>query len=296
MAEYVLKNVRDFNLQQTLECGQCFHFYRIDDGEYLLSAFGRMLHIGQDKDTLIFYDTDEAEFHRIWRPYFDLDRDYAAIRRKLLSRDEKLADAINAMGGVRILNQDFFETLISFIISQNKQIQHIKKIVTDISAAYGTFLGEVCGISVYAFPTVQQMSDVSEQDLRVLKAGFRAPYIKNAIEMVSGRIIDENVLCGMDNVSCIHELCRIKGVGVKVANCVSLFSLGRRDSFPVDVWMKRIMERMYFEGKDTPKEVISAFAREKYGELSGYAQQYLFYYGRSVKMGADVSSKKGKAQ
>ena len=285
MSDYKLKNVCDFDLAQTLECGQCFHFVKLDENDYVLTAKGRLLHVSQQADTVTFYDTEEDEYVNVWKDYFDMDRDYSEIKNKLLEKDDKLKDAIESMWGVRILNQDFFETLISFIISQNKQIPHIKKIVADISAKFGTYKGTYGGTDMYTFPTLEQLVNASEEDFKELKTGFRAPYIMDAIRRNMAGQFDENELKNMEYDSCIKELMTIKGVGEKVANCVSLFGLGKKEAFPVDVWIKRIMETMYFDGVDTPKDKIAAFAKEQFGELGGFAQQYLFYYGKSIKMG-----------
>ena len=285
MADYKLKNVCDFDLAQTLECGQCFHFIKLDEEDYVLTAKGYVLHVSQEADTVTFYDTDKDEYVNVWKDYFDMDRDYSAIKKKLLEKDDKLKDAIESMWGVRILNQDFFETLISFIISQNKQIPHIKKIVADISAKFGTYKGTYGGADMYTFPTLEQLVNASEEDFKELKTGFRAPYIMDAIRRNMAGQFDINELKSMDYDSCIKELMTIKGVGEKVANCVSLFGLGKKEAFPVDVWIKRIMETMYFDGVDTSKDKIAAFAKEQFGELGGFAQQYLFYYGKSIKMG-----------
>lgn len=285
MSDYKLKNVCDFDLAQTLECGQCFHFVKLDEDDYVLTAKGRVLHVSQQADTVTFYDTEEDEYVNVWKDYFDMDRDYSAVKKKLLENDNKLKDAIESMWGVRILNQDFFETLISFIISQNKQIPHIKKIVADISAKFGTYKGTYGGADMYTFPTLEQLTNASEEDFKELKTGFRAPYIMDAIRRNMAGQFNEKELKNMDYDSCIKELMTIKGVGEKVANCVSLFGLGKKEAFPVDVWIKRIMETMYFDGEDTPKDKIAAFAKEQFGDLGGFAQQYLFYYGKTIKMG-----------
>ena len=285
MKDYIINTPSDFNLKETLECGQCFHFNMIDENEYVLTAYGHMLHIRQDDKNLIFYDTDDRTYNELWREYFDIDRNYARIKEELLAKDDKLEEAISAMSGVRILNQEFFETLISFIISQNKQIPHIKKIVADVSAKFGTYMGTYGGVDMYTFPTLEQLTNASEEDFKELKTGFRAPYIMDAIRRNMAGQFDEKELRGMDYESCVKELMTIKGVGEKVANCVSLFGLGKKEAFPVDVWIKRIMETMYFDGVDTPKDKIAAFAKEQFGELGGFAQQYLFYYGKTIKMG-----------
>lgn len=252
-----------------MECGQCFHFVKLDEEDYVLAAKGHVLHVSQEDDTVTFYDTEEDEYVNVWKDYFDMDRDYSAIKKKLLEKDDKLKDAIESMWGVRILNQDFFETLISFIISQNKQIPHIKKIVADISAKFGTYKGTYGGTDMYTFPTLEQLVNASEEDFKELKTGFRAPYIMDAIRRNMAGQFDRNELKSMDYDSCIKELMAIKGVGEKVANCVCLFGLGKKEAFPVDVWIKRIMETMYFDGVDTPKDKIAAFAKEQFGELGG---------------------------
>lgn len=285
MKDYVINTPEDFNLKETLECGQCFHFNSIDENEYVLTAYDNMLHIRQDEKQLIFYNTDEEQYQKLWKRYFDLERDYGRIKRELLEKDDKLEEAITAMSGVRILNQEFFETLISFIISQNKQIPHIKKIVADISESYGTYKGEVKGIPMYAFPKVSQLRRAGLEDLKELKTGFRAPYIYDAVSRVYEGSISYDELVKLDSAAGIEKMCEIKGVGNKVASCVSLFALGKRDSFPIDVWIKRIMEYLYFDGEEVSKDNIARLAKERFGELGGYAQQYLFYYGKTVKLG-----------
>lgn len=294
MKDYIINTPSDFNLKETLECGQCFHFNMIDENEYVLAAYGHMLHIRQDDKNLIFYDTDDRTYNELWREYFDIDRNYARIKEELLAKDDKLEEAISVMSGVRILNQEFFETLISFIISQNKQIPHIKKIVADISEKYGTYQGEVKGITMYTFPDVNALKAATVDDLKELKTGFRAPYIYDAVSRVYDKSISYDELAAMESQAGIQKMCEIKGVGNKVASCVSLFALGKRDSFPIDVWIKRIMEYLYFDKVDTSKEVIAEFARNQFGELGGYAQQYLFYYGKTVKMGVAESKKHKK--
>lgn len=278
-----IDNVTDFNIEQTLECGQCFHFEKLDDMEYAVVAYGRLLHIRQENDTLIFMEKSGEEVEKIWVPYFDLERDYSYIKKVLIKSDKKLEEAIREKYGVRILNQEFYETLISFIISQNKQIPHIKKIVFDLSERFGNCIGSIKGREYYSFPGVKELGNITEEDFRELKTGFRAPYLTCAAKMLNEGLTDESIK-GMSYDMAKERLTQIKGVGEKVANCVLLFGLSYRNAFPVDVWVKRTMESVYFDGSDTPKETISKFARERFGEYGGYAQQYLFYYGRSNKI------------
>lgn len=275
---FILKDVKDFDIEHILECGQCFNFEKIADHEYIIVAYGKMLHIIQRKNEVIMYNTSEKDYENIWRKYFDLDTDYGEIKDYLKKNDEKIIDAIEDKWGVRILNQQFEETLISFIISQNKQIPHIKQIVRNISERFGKKLGEYNGRKYYSFPTLEEFFEVTEADFREMKAGFRAPYLMDAIENI-GQGLCRETFANMTYENAVKELVRIKGVGEKVANCVALFSLGYTGAFPIDVWVKRVMEETYFKC-DTPKEEIMRFAKEKFGKYGGYAQQYHFYHMR----------------
>lgn len=281
----IIDEIKDFDIEDVLECGQCFHFNKIDEKEYVLSAYGRVLHVKQEGNTRItLFNTSMEDYENIWKSYFDLETDYSTIKSHILSVDERLLQAVEAKQGIRILRQEFFETLISFIISQNKQIPHIKQIVHTLSERYGNRVVLDNNFTGYTFPTVERLYEVSEEELRACKVGFRAPYIRNAVEKVYSGEITADILLGMTAYEARAKLMTIKGVGEKVANCVLLFGLGFTDAFPVDVWMKRIMEYMYFN-QDTKKEVIENFAYEKFGKYAGYAQQYLFHYGRENGLG-----------
>lgn len=276
-------NIKDFDLSQTLECGQCFRFENIGENEYILVAKNKLLRVKQEKNKLIFFNTSREEYKNIWENYFDMDNDYKNIKEWLLLKDDKLKEAITSKYGVRILNQEFFEMLITFIISQNKQIPHIKQIVNHISERYGKKVGEYNGKSYYSFPTPAELSHANEEELRSLKVGFRAPYILDAVQKVVEGEIKEEIIQKLNNEEALAMLLSIRGVGVKIAHCVLLFGLSRRDAFPIDVWIKRIMEKIYY-GKETNKEEIQAFASEQFGAYGGYAQQYLFYYARDNKL------------
>ena len=296
----VITEIKDFNLAQTLECGQCFHFQRIDKGTtqktksasnddinsaYALTAFGKLLFLTQENDVFTFYNTSQEDINKIWIPYFDLDRDYGAIKESIAKASPELSEAIEDNSGIRLLNQEFFETLMSFIISQNNQIPRIKKLVGDISDKWGNSLNintsSYGPIEMTSFPEAEALRDVTEEDYFNIKTGFRAKYLKDAVEKILDGSIDGEILKGLSSFDCEKSLKSIKGVGPKVANCIMLFSLGKRDAFPIDVWMKRIMEKIYFKGEDTKKEKISELAFEKFGSLGGYAQQYLFAYARN---------------
>lgn len=278
----ILTKVKDFNIEQILECGQCFHFVKLKDMEYVTVAYDKALHIKQEADTVILFHTDMNDYNSIWKKYFDMDTDYGKIKKYLKENCEELMDAIKEKSGIRILRQDFTETLLSFIISQNKQIPHIKQIVAGISKKYGRLAGVVEGQEFYSFPKLEDLLKITEDDFRGLKTGFRAPYLCDAIShLKEWGNTDELADLSYDEAK--KKLMLIKGVGDKVANCVLLFGLGYTSAFPVDVWIKRIMENIYFK-EDTSKEKIMDYAKERFGEYGGYAQQYLFYFARDGKM------------
>ena len=280
----VLDGVVDFIIEDILECGQCFNFNQIEKNDYELVAFGRYLHVKQTDNRVILFDTDMSDYENIWKKYFDMDKDYGDIKRNIIDADGRLVHAVEEKSGIRILNQEFFETLISFIISQNNNIPRIKKIIHTISERFGEKIILADGREVYSFPNLEKLHKVSEEELRDCRVGFRASYIVDAVEKVYSGAIREEEFRSMGAGDARKKLMSIRGVGEKVANCVILFGLGFTDAFPVDVWMKRIMEHLYFEG-ETKNDVIEKYAYEKYGKYAGYAQQYLFFYGKEIGLG-----------
>lgn len=277
----IMKNFDSFNIEQILECGQCFRFEKIEKNNYVIVAFSKVLNIVQKDELVEFYPCTIEEFENIWIDYFDLETDYSEIKSNLESIDDVLKEAIKFAPGIRILNQEPWECLISFIISQNNRIPMIKQVIKNISEKYGDKTGEY-----YLFPTIEQLSKSDYESLKLCKAGFRAKYILDAIEKVSKKDIDFKSFKDMDTESVRQKLISINGVGPKVADCTLLFSIRRREVFPTDVWVKRVMEHFYFEGNDTNIKKIHEFAKEKFGEYAGFAQQYLFYYAREQKIGA----------
>lgn len=276
----IIKGTKDFDILQTLECGQCFHFDSVGENEYGIVYKENLLHIKREGENHICYNISQKNFEEIWSNFFDLNTDYKKIKDYLLNKDNRLKSAIKKNYGVRILNQDFCEMIMSFIISQNKQIPHIKKIVKDISKKYGKFLGEINNVEFYSFPDEDRLAKIKLEDYKECKTGFRAPYLYNAAMHLQNReIYNYEYLSNLSYEEAKDTLKQIKGVGDKIANCVLLFSLGFKNAFPVDVWIKRIMEEMYFHG-ETKNEVIMSYAKNLFGEYGGYAQQYLFYYAR----------------
>ena len=283
----IFKNLKDFDIEETLECGQCFNFEKIDEKEYIVISRGRLIHVRQKQDDLVLLN-GKQEDTEIWEDYFDLKRNYSEIKRHLLLHNKELEEAINLKPGVRILNQEFYETLISYIISQNKNITHIKQIIRMISEKYGTSLGMINGKEYFRFPTIEELGKLTKEHFLECKTGFRAPYLKSAVDALNDGSLVYEELVEMKEDEVRASLLKVKGVGEKITNCVMLFGLGFRDAFPVDVWIKRIMEELYFD-KETSIEEIQRFAKERFGEYGGYAQQYLFFYAREKQIGKKTS-------
>ena len=262
----LLTDCKNFDPFVSCECGQCFRFSKIDDNEYELYARGRALDIKRIKDGWLFKNIDEAEFRERFFDYFDLSRDYSKIISSY-KNDLHLTKASSYGNGIRIFRQDPWETLISFIISQNNNIPRIKKIINSLCELLGE---EKDGF--FNFPTAEAIKTAGLEGLAPIKSGFRAKYILDAAEKVaSGEISLEKIAdCGYEEA--LIELKKIKGVGDKVANCVLLFGFGYYEAFPIDVWVKRVIEKYYGLGFD-PKTL---------GNYAGIAQQYLFYYERNI--------------
>lgn len=265
--DIILTSCRHFDIKRSFECGQCFRYEESEDGLFTLIAFGNIVRLRQTGDTIIFYDMDKDEFEKIWLGYFDLDRDYESVITEL-SFDEQFCLASEQACGIRIFRQDGWETLCSFIISQNNNIPRIKKI---ISALCG-LLGEPISTGVNAFPTAESILSAGVEGLAPIKSGFRAKYLIDAAEKVVNGTVNLNELGRMDYKEAKETLMRIKGVGEKVSDCALLFGFGFHQAFPKDVWVKRVLDKYY--GSD--------FDPNYFGENAGIAQQYLFYYERNI--------------
>lgn len=279
----VLESVKDFNIIHIFDCGQCFRFNRISDSRYIGVAFGKVLDIEQIDSRVILHNTTLTDYENIWCKFLDLNRDYSKIKAALINDDAVMNDAVKCGNGIRILHQDVWETIVSFIISQTNNIPRIKGIIERLCENFGEPIN-YNGKTYYSFPSAEKINTLAQADLSVIRAGFRDKYIKAAADAVcSGKLcIDE--LRQIPTAEVKKKLMSIKGIGNKVSDCIILFGLNRTDSFPVDVWVKRIMEYCYFKSEQ-PINAISAFAADKFGELGGFAQQYLFFYARENKIG-----------
>ncbi len=278
----ILENVLDFDPTHTFMCGQCFRWDPEEDGSYTGVAFSKAVNISCCKSTLVIKNITSDEFNSQWKYYLDLKTDYNNIKNSL-SFDQNVKTAMDFGWGIKILNQEIFECLISFIISTQNAIPRIKKIVSKFSEMYGKKL-DFNGKTYYAFPTLDELSAITEDDLAPLKAGYRAAYIVDAVNKIKSGDIDLESLKNLSYTDAKKELMKIKGVGPKVADCVLLFSCGKKEAFPIDVWVKRTMQSLYLNESAKEKE-ISAFATDHFGQFAGVAQQYLFYYARENKLG-----------
>lgn len=273
-----------FKVDHIFECGQCFNFRKNDDGSFTAVFLGKIINLLECDGYTLIRNVSIDEFYDIFYDYFDLGTDYGAIK-QALSESEILKQASDYGYGIRILNQELFETTISFIISANNQIPRIKKAVRIISERYGTYLGEYMGEKYYSFPSPEVLANVNPLELReYARVGFRdVRIVETAKAFVDGflNFEDEKTLTDKD----LHnKLNNLPGIGPKVADCIMLFAYHRRETFPVDVWIKRVMETLFI-GKEVPKKQVDGYARDIFGDLAGYAQQYLFYYGRENAIG-----------
>ncbi len=275
----IIKNIKHFDIGKTMECGQAFNFEKLDENYYKISAFRRVLFVKQGDDKIEMFPTNKEDFESIWTNYFDLNTDYEYIYNKFV-KDEVLRPLVEYGDGIRILKQDIWETLVSFIISQNNRIPQIKKCIKYFTENYGDEVRDG-----YSFPTPEQLNNYSLEELQLSKVGFRAKYIKDCTEKVTSGELDIYGISENSREEIGKELMKIKGVGIKVANCVLLFGYSKADAFPVDVWIKRAMETLYFNGAEQKNEDIQKFAENKFGQYSGIVQQYLFYYARENEIG-----------
>ncbi len=278
--------VRDFDTTHIFECGQCFRWRREPDGSYTGVVRGRVANVDYGNGRLVIRNATPEDFERIWFDYFDLGRDYAKIK-QAVSIDGIMKKAVEFGSGIRLLKQEPWETLISFILSSNNRIPRIMKIIDDISRLYGEEL-EYNGRSFYGFPDAQCLAARSLEEIQACRGGYRCAYIqRTAARAVSGefdflRLAD---LADLGASEARNYLMQLHGVGGKVADCVLLYSGTRYDVFPTDVWVRRVMEELYFK-RETGFKEIQQFAAENFGEYAGMAQQYLFYYAREHKIGA----------
>ena len=268
------------------DCGQCFRWDLEEDGSYT-GVFGKnILNVKKDGKNINFKGICDGNIEDIIYDYFDLNRDYERIKETLSEIDENMKKSVLYGKGIRILNQDLWETIISFIISANNNIPRIKGIIERLSKKYGSEIS-FNGKEYYTFPTPEQLKDVTVEDYRKLGLGFRDIRLYETTQMILNKDIDlEKLKNNPNTIEVREELLKLSGVGPKVADCILLFStLKRFEVFPIDVWVRRVMNDLYIKQEDetkVSKKQIEKIAEEKFGNLAGLAQQYLFYWRREA--------------
>ena len=265
-SQVVIENVPNFDLFETFTCGQCFRWNQSAECEFIGVAFGKVVKILKQNNSIILKGSSVAsDFELLWKNYFDLNTDYNKIKIKLSKLDSNLNLACKYAPGIRILRQEPWEALCSFIISQNNNIPRIKGIIERLCACFG----EEIEPGLFSFPSYKTLSGLEKSDLIPIKCGFRDDYILDAAKKLTAGEVSFVKIANSNISDARTELMKIKGVGPKVAECTLLYGFHKLDAFPVDVWMKRAMESLF------PDKEISFF-----GDYAGIAQQYIFHYSR----------------
>lgn len=280
----LISELNEFEPRDIFTCGQAFRWYEEADGSFTFITHGKVANAKKVGDKVFLKGVDKNSFDEIFYNYFDLSRDYKLVMEEL-AKDEVMKNATEYGKGIRILNQDKFETIISFIISANNQIPRIKKSIEKISEMYGDYLGEDENRKYYSFPSAEKLSLARPEDLREFaRVGFRDVRIVETANLIKDGRVNIDEIDNMELEDARRTLQELPGVGPKVADCILLFAFDRKESFPVDVWIKRVMEELYLK-EATPKSKIAMRGREVFGKNAGFANQYLFYYGRENKLG-----------
>ena len=266
--------IKDFVPSHTFDCGQCFRWEREGGESYVGVAGGKVVRIKEENGN-IEISASEEDYTSFWENYLDAKRDYAQIKKRI-EINPIMKEAISFGGGIHLLKQEFHEALVSFIISQRSSIPKIKSCVSKLCEFYGEKI-DFEGKTLYSFPDVDALSTISEEDYRKLGVGYRAPYIVDAVKRMKSGELSGDLLLKCDTQTAREKLMEVKGVGDKVCDCVLLFSLGKYDLFPSDVWIKRVMLES-FDSADAKSS-----GEELFREYSGFAQQYLFYWRKFQK-------------
>ena len=286
--KWILENEKTFELKHIFDCGQCFRWKENEDGSYTGIFRENVINVKKENDKIIFQGIcqNDKNIKEVCTQYFDLNRDYESIKNKLSKIDEYMEESIKFGYGIRILNQDLWETIISFIISANNNIPRIKGIIERISCKYGNKIiyNEK---EYYTFPTPEELSKASVEDLRNLGLGFRDVRVYETTQIIVNKEVDLEQLKEEKDFQKIREtLLTLPGVGPKVADCILLFSeLKRWEAFPIDVWVRRVMNELYIKNENEEKvnkKLIEDIAHKKFGNLAGIAQQYLFFWKREA--------------
>ena len=266
--------VDNFNLKDTVTCGQIFRFEIEEDNSYTVILNDRVINIKQVGNELEVNSSNEDNLEEVIRNYFDLDFDYESINKRLIGIDKDNKEIIKLCTGLKMINEPKFETIISYILSSNNRVPQIKKALDNISRTYGEKV-LFNNKEYYLFPSREELSKCDTETLRNCKTGFRDKYI---YEFVNSKEFDIDSISNMNSEDALNYLKELNGVGDKVASCILLFGYHRFDVFPIDTWVKKYMKDKYnIEGVDK----IKKFVKNKYGEYSGLVIQYMFHYKRN---------------
>lgn len=280
-----IKMKQSFNPKQIFECGQCFRWNKQGDGSYIGVIRHNVMRVEKQNEIVTISGIGQEKLEELVTQYFDLTTDYETIKTRLSCVDEFLAESIRYGEGIRILKQDLWEMLISYIISANNNIPRIKSIVEKISKQYGDCI-EWKEQQYYTFPSIEQLSKASVEELRELGLGFRDQRVYETTKIFAKKELTIQELEKEKDTNKVRQvLMKLPGVGPKVADCILLFALHRFEVFPIDVWVRRVMNDLYFQEKEEKKvkqAKIEQLAQHKYQDLSGVAQQYLFYWKRET--------------
>lgn len=280
----------NFDLAETLDSGQVFHFSAAEDGSFVGCIGGEPVRLRQKGEQLLVWPTAKK---KLVRNYFRLDEDHEAVLKSFPRKDRSLSEAVEFCPGLRILRQPLWECLATFITSSLKQVAHIRQISLEIRRRFGQRT-EIDGETLFAYPTPEAFARAGEKKLRECGAGYRAVGLtKTAQQLASGEVRLEDAEA-LDDAEALEFLCQFHGVGEKIANCVLLFGLGRLEAFPIDVWIERILRERYFRGKIVPRRELESFVAKHFGPFGGYAQQYLFHFAR--KTGSRVKKRKKRSR
>lgn len=282
-----ISGLENFNLSHIFENGQAFRWEKTLYGSYVVVYKNQVAEFAMDEDVLFAFNIDENDFIDIWHNYFNLDTDYEYIKEQLRQTkayhvNDSLKEALDFASGLRILNQDKFEMIISFIISANNRIPQIKRCINLLSENYGDYIGDYKGKKYYAFPKPEQLAFQDPEELKeITRVGFRNTRI---IEAAKRYLQNPEDFEDTDLIKLKEKLIDLPGVGPKVMDCILLFGYGIEETFPIDVWVKRLMEYLYLQEPVSNKKILES-ARELFGDYLGHAQQYLFYYARENAIG-----------
>ncbi len=269
-----------FSLSDTLQSGQTFRWKPYKDG-FKGIVGEKVVYISQNENELVFHDCTLDDFELFWKAYFAFEEDYSSIR-QIINVDENVSEALKYCSGIRIMRQPLWETVISFIISANNNIPRIMGIIEKLSVRFGKKISTPYG-DEYMFPTAEALADADVSQIRECGAGYRDVYIKRTATAFANGEFDSEKLYSLQYNESKKHIMTLCGVGGKVADCILLFSVGKQEAFPVDVWVRKVVSSLYFEEKELTASQIERFAAEHFPQYAGFAQQVLFHYIRNYR-------------